>query len=56
MRKQVPPEKTKLVLEFATKKPAERLNSIRASLGVTAPITFFRLPRRLKCLADPEVE
>lgn len=35
MRKQVPPEKTKDVLEFATKKPAERLNSIRNGLAVT---------------------
>jgi eukaryotic translation initiation factor 2C len=34
MRKQVPPEKTKGVLEFATKRPQDRLNSIRAGLGV----------------------
>lgn len=34
MRKQVPPEKTKDVLAFATKKPHERLQSIRAALGV----------------------
>ncbi|CAL1700780.1 unnamed protein product [Somion occarium] len=34
MRKQVPPEKTKDVLEFATKKPADRLASIRNGLGV----------------------
>ncbi|KAL0949487.1 hypothetical protein HGRIS_009541 [Hohenbuehelia grisea] len=34
MRKQVPPEKTKQVLEFATKKPQERLNSIRQGLEV----------------------
>nr|VWO95172.1 Uncharacterized protein [Ganoderma boninense] len=34
MRKQVPPEKTKDVLNFATKKPHERLQSIRAALGV----------------------
>ncbi|KAI0702894.1 argonaute-like protein [Cytidiella melzeri] len=34
MRKQVPPERTKAVLEFATKKPHERLASIREGLGV----------------------
>ncbi len=34
MRKQVPPEKTKDVLEFATQKPEARLNSIRNGLGV----------------------
>ncbi|EJF61200.1 argonaute-like protein [Dichomitus squalens LYAD-421 SS1] len=34
MRKQVPPEKTKDVLNFATKRPHERLNSIRQALGV----------------------
>lgn len=34
MRKQVPPEKTKDVLEFATKKPPERLASIRNGLSV----------------------
>ncbi|KAJ7129589.1 Piwi domain-containing protein, partial [Mycena epipterygia] len=36
MRKQVPPEKTKDVLDFATKKPAERLRSIKDGLGVLA--------------------
>ncbi|KAJ4477407.1 argonaute-like protein [Lentinula aciculospora] len=36
MRKQVPPEKTKLVVEFATKKPQDRLRSIEAGLGVLA--------------------
>ncbi|KAI9001051.1 argonaute-like protein [Trametes punicea] len=36
MRKQVPPERTKDVLDFATKKPVDRLNSIRAGLGVLA--------------------
>ncbi len=36
MRKQVPPEKTKDVLDFATKKPQDRLASIRAGLGVLA--------------------
>ncbi|KAI0750722.1 argonaute-like protein [Daedaleopsis nitida] len=36
MRKQVPADKTKSVVEFATKKPNERLASIRAGLGVLA--------------------
>ena len=34
MRKQVPPEKTPLVLEFATKKPEARLESIFKGLDV----------------------
>lgn len=34
MRKQVPPEKTKDVLDFATKKPEDRLASIRNGLSV----------------------
>ncbi|KAI0719595.1 argonaute-like protein [Cerioporus squamosus] len=34
MRKQVPSEKTKDVLDFATKRPSDRLNSIRNGLGV----------------------
>ncbi|EMD40762.1 hypothetical protein CERSUDRAFT_111347 [Gelatoporia subvermispora B] len=36
MRKQVPPEKTKDVLEFATKRPSDRLESIKRGLGVLA--------------------
>ncbi|KAJ7135279.1 argonaute-like protein, partial [Mycena crocata] len=36
MRKQVPPEKTKDLLDFATKKPADRLRSIVNGLGVLA--------------------
>ncbi|KAJ3834977.1 argonaute-like protein [Lentinula raphanica] len=36
MRKQVPPEKTKDVVEFATKKPQDRLKSIEAGLQVLA--------------------
>ena len=44
MRKQVPPEKTKDVLEFATKKPHERLQSITNGLSVAcfvwSPNTF----------------
>jgi eukaryotic translation initiation factor 2C len=34
MRKQVPPDKTTSVLEFATMRPFERLNSISNGLGV----------------------
>lgn len=34
MRKQIPPEKTKDVLEFATKRPRERLESIKNGLTV----------------------
>ncbi|RDB22690.1 Protein argonaute-2 [Hypsizygus marmoreus] len=36
MRKQVPPEKTKDVLDFATKKPRDRLQSIKDGLAVLA--------------------
>ncbi|KAI0677583.1 argonaute-like protein [Trametes maxima] len=36
MRKQVPSDKTKDVVEFATKRPLERLASIREGLGVLA--------------------
>ncbi|KIK66591.1 hypothetical protein GYMLUDRAFT_69767 [Collybiopsis luxurians FD-317 M1] len=36
MRKQVPPEKTKSVLDFATKKPEDRLQSIKNGLEVLA--------------------
>ncbi|KAF8205042.1 argonaute-like protein [Pholiota molesta] len=36
MRKQIPAEKTKDVLEFATKKPRERLESIKNGLDVLA--------------------
>ncbi|KAJ7908290.1 argonaute-like protein [Mycena leptocephala] len=36
MRKQVPPEKTKDVLDFATKKPHDRLQSIKNGLSVLA--------------------
>ncbi|THV08479.1 argonaute-like protein [Dendrothele bispora CBS 962.96] len=36
MRKQVPPEKTKSVLDFATKKPEDRLTSIKNGLEVLA--------------------
>lgn len=34
MRKQVPPEKTSSVLDFATKRPDERLGSIVDGLSV----------------------
>ncbi|KIP10717.1 hypothetical protein PHLGIDRAFT_125407 [Phlebiopsis gigantea 11061_1 CR5-6] len=36
MRKQIPAEKTKSVVEFATRRPEERLRSIRDGLGVLA--------------------
>ncbi|KAF7292384.1 Argonaute-like protein [Mycena chlorophos] len=36
MRKQVPPEKTKDVLDFATKRPSDRLRSIRQGLELLA--------------------
>ncbi|GJE88331.1 protein argonaute [Phanerochaete sordida] len=36
MRKQVPPDKTKAVVEFSTKRPRERFASIEAGLGVLA--------------------
>lgn len=35
MRKQVPPDKTNSVLDFATKRPRERLESIQHGLGVS---------------------
>ncbi|EEB99315.1 hypothetical protein MPER_01027, partial [Moniliophthora perniciosa FA553] len=34
IRKQVPPEKTKDVLDFATKRPEDRLNSIKNGVHV----------------------
>ncbi|KAI0068655.1 argonaute-like protein [Artomyces pyxidatus] len=36
IRRQIPPEKTSAVLEFATKKPQDRLASIKEGLGVLA--------------------
>ena len=39
MRKQIPPEKTKDVVEFATMHPTNRLQSIRNGLGVSHVIT-----------------
>uniref|UniRef100_A0A8H8CLR0 Argonaute-like protein n=1 Tax=Psilocybe cubensis TaxID=181762 RepID=A0A8H8CLR0_PSICU len=36
LRKQIPPDKTKDVLDFATKRPADRLASIRTGLSVLA--------------------
>jgi eukaryotic translation initiation factor 2C len=39
MRRQVPPEKTRDVLEFATKKPSDRLESIRRGLQAS---TFIK--------------
>lgn len=41
MRKQIPPEKTKSVVEFSTKKPVERLASIRAGLEVRFLICYL---------------
>jgi hypothetical protein len=35
MKKQVPPEKTKEVLDFATKRPRDRLASISNGLSVS---------------------
>ena len=35
MRRPVPPEKTKDVLEFATKRPRDRLESIKMGLAVS---------------------
>jgi eukaryotic translation initiation factor 2C len=40
MRKQVPPDKTNSVLEFATKRPRERLESICNGLGVCPKCGF----------------
>jgi hypothetical protein len=40
MRKQVPPDKTNSVLEFATKRPLDRLNSICNGLGVRRGCLF----------------
>ena len=34
MKKQLPSDKTKDMVEFATKRPQERFNSIRDALGV----------------------
>jgi len=56
MRKQVPPEKTKDVLDFATKRPSARLDSIRNGLEVTGSATLIRFPKFLKRSPDPEVE
>ncbi|KAF8266851.1 hypothetical protein EI94DRAFT_124794 [Lactarius quietus] len=41
MRKQVPSDKTNSVLEFATKRPNDRLNSIINGLGVCFSSAFF---------------
>ena len=43
MRKQVPPDKTNSVLEFATKRPNERLDSICNGLSV-CPESIFGHP------------
>jgi hypothetical protein len=36
MRRQIPPEKTKDVLDFATKRPRDRLESIKMGLTVSS--------------------
>jgi eukaryotic translation initiation factor 2C len=46
IRKQIPPEKTKDVLDFSTKKPLDRFNSIRNGLSVSAAATLYRLYTR----------
>ena len=43
VRKQIPPEKTKDVLDFATKKPHARLESIKNGLEVIGFSTFISL-------------
>jgi eukaryotic translation initiation factor 2C len=35
MRRQIPSEKTKDILEFATKRPRDRLESIKTGLSVS---------------------
>ena len=39
MKKQVPSDKTKEMVEFSTKKPHERFNSIREALGVSYQVS-----------------
>ena len=46
MRKQVPDDKVKAVVEFATKRPEERLASIRMGLGVRI---LHRSPQDTHC-------
>ena len=41
MRKQVPPDKTTSVLDFATKRPNDRLGSIVNGLGVCSGSMFL---------------
>ena len=41
MRKQVPPDKTNSVLDFATKRPNDRLGSIVNGLGVCFSCAFL---------------
>ena len=51
MRKQVPSDKTKDVLDFATKRPQDRLASIRNGLGVLSygQSEYVRVRRASKC-------
>ena len=41
MRKQVPSDKTKDVVEFSTKRPIDRFDSIQAGLGVRTHDTCY---------------
>jgi eukaryotic translation initiation factor 2C len=50
MRKQIPPEKTKDVVEFATMHPTNRLQSIRNGLGVS------RVTVKLICYAHIDLQ
>ena len=55
----MPPDKVKEVLTFATKKPHERLASIRAGLGVSVLLSLALYPqcsRRLQVLAYGQSE
>ena len=54
MRKQLPPEKTKDMVEFATKRPNERLDSIKRGLGVLAygQSDYVRVSRLYEPLLD----
>jgi hypothetical protein len=52
MRKQVPPEKTKDVVEFATKRPDQRLGSIRQGIDVGCCLipVKIHMTRHYRCL------
>ena len=44
---QIPPERTRDVLDFSTEKPGDRLDSIKNGLGVINSTTVFRFKRHL---------